>query len=103
MPRAKVEAIFSDYVQLSAPHASIFEMESVQQGELGAGFFGDPGEASDEVSAEQEETQLGPLKEKRGGGKMPAPKKGPRGGSSKAAGGARRKKPAAPAAKRAKR
>jgi len=99
--KAKVEALFSDFVQLSAPHVSIFEMEAVQQGELGAGFFDDADDGSAWGSAGEEEA-LGPLKEKRGGGKMAAPKKGSRGGAKAGAGAKRKKAAAGPAAKRAK-
>lgn len=97
--KATVEALFSDFVQLSAPHASIFEMESVQQGEFGDGFF-DEAEGGSAWGSAEDEPDLGPLKERRGGGKMAAPKKGSR--SSKTAGSAKRKGAASAAAKRAK-
>ncbi|EOD30464.1 hypothetical protein EMIHUDRAFT_232797 [Emiliania huxleyi CCMP1516] len=73
--RARVEAVFSDFVQLSAPHVSIFEMEQVQDGELGAHFFDDVDDANSVLDSDAEE-EMAPLKERRGGGKMAASKKG---------------------------
>ena len=72
--RARVEAVFSDFVQLSAPHVSIFEMEQVQDGELGAHFFDDVDDANSVLDSDAEE-EMAPLKERRGGGKMAASKK----------------------------
>lgn len=67
--KAKVEAIFSDFVQLAPPRDSIFDVQEVQGGDLGAGFFAD-GDGRD-YDSDSEESEVGPLKEKRGG-KMPA-------------------------------
>ena len=72
--KAKVEAVFSDFVQLAPPRDSIFEMKEVLGGELGADFF-DDGDDNNYCSNDDEE-ELGPLKERRGGGKMPTKKKG---------------------------
>ena len=89
--RAKIEAVFSDYVQLQPPAQSIFDMETVQHGEFGTGFFDDDGDHGG-FGASDEDIDA-PLKQKRGGAKLGGGKggRGKKGGAKK--GGA--KKPAA--------
>jgi len=97
---AKIESAFTEYVQLSAPRVSIFDMEQVNVGEMDASFFGEGVEMDSNADSDEE---LGPLKEKRGGGKVPAKKQGGRKASTtkaatkrKAGGGASKpKKPKA--------
>ena len=48
--KAKIEAVFSDFVQLATPRDSIFDMQEVHGGQLGAGFFDDD-EVLSQVSA----------------------------------------------------
>ena len=97
--RAKVEAVFSDYVQLQPPNQSIFDMETVQHGEFGSGFF-DDGDDGAHFGASDDEVDA-PLKQKRGGAKLGAGGKGGRGKKGGAKKGAR--KPAAKGAARKKR
>jgi len=75
-------------------------MEQVNVGEMDASFFGEGVEMDSNADSDEE---LGPLKEKRGGGKVPAKKQGGRKASTtkaatkrKAGGGASKpKKPKA--------
>ena len=71
--RAQVEAVFSDFVQLGTPRSTIFDMETVQHGEMGEGFF-DDGE-QDYFGSDSDEVQA-PLKQKRGGGKLASKRPG---------------------------
>ena len=105
--KAKIEAIFSNYVQLQAPRDSIFDAQEVSHGELGAGFFDDEVLSNVDGGSDSEE-ELGPLREggaKKGkaggksGGRKPGSKKG------KGAGAGAKRKPASsakPAAKKQK-
>lgn len=76
--KAKIEAIFSDYVQLQAPRDSIFDAQEVSHGELGDGFFDDDVLSNVDGGSDDEE-ELGPLRE----------------GGKKGKGGAKKGKPAA--------
>jgi len=87
--KAKVEAVFSDFVQLAPPRDSIFDMQEVQGGDFGADFFDDGDD--NHLSQGDSDDELGPLKQKRGGGKMAA--KGKNAPAKKKA-GAKRKAPA---------
>ena len=101
-PRSRARAragVFSDFVQLAAPRDSIFDAQEVQGGELGAGFFDDDEVLSNVDGDEEDDEELGPLKERRGGAKMAskgkkAPARKPKGGKAAGA-GAKRKAPAA--------
>lgn len=68
--KARIDAVYDSFVRLSAPRVSIFDMETVQHGELSHGFFddGDPGVGDDGADAEEE---LGPLKAKKSAAKKP--------------------------------
>lgn len=100
--QAKVEAVFSDFVRLGQPRTSIFDMETVAEGELGADFFDDEDDGFIEGSDDEEE--LGPLKEK-GRSKPGKPKRQSSSGSGKGKAkakpkgdsGSKPKRPAAPA------
>lgn len=72
--KAKIDTVFSDFVQLAPPRDSIFDMQEVHGGDFGAGFFDDE-EVLSQVDGEEEEEELGPLKEKRGGAKLAAKQK----------------------------
>ena len=99
--QAKVEAVCSDFVRLGAPRGSIFDMETVQEGDFGDDFFDDDSQGG---HSHDDDDELGPLKEgkAKSGGKAKAkagskakPKpKGKAGGGS----GSKPKRPA-PAAK----
>ena len=58
--QAKVEAVCSDFVRLGAPRGSIFDMETVQEGDFGDDFFDD---IDDGGHSNDDEEELGPLKE----------------------------------------
>ena len=79
--KAKVEAVFSDFVQLAPPRDSIFDMQEVAGGQFDADFF-DDGEVLSNAGGDSadEDEALGPLREHRDGGK----KKGGGKGKSKA-------------------
>ena len=92
--KAKVEAVFSDYVQLAAPRDSIFDMQEVASGAFDADFFdGDDVLSQVGSNAGDSDAELGPLKEHRDGKKGKAkPKKkaagkGGAGAKRKSAGG----------------
>ena len=95
--KAKIEAVFSDFVQLSAPRDSIFDMQEVNAGDFGTDFFDEEEVLSNAGGDDDEDDDaLGPLKEHRDGGKKkggggkgkkPAAKKKPAGGGA----GAKRK------------
>ena len=104
--KAKIEAVFSDFVQLSAPRDSIFDMKEVCDGQLDADFFDDGDVLSNAGGSDDDDDDdaIGPLREhkdgagkKKGGGgkgKKAAPKKKPPGGAKKGGGtgaGAKRK------------
>jgi len=94
--QAKVEAVCSDFVRLGAPRGSIFDMETVQEGDFGDDFFDDVDDAG---YSNDEEEELGPLKEGRAksGGKAKA-KAGSKAKAKAKAGGGSGSKPKRPAA-----
>jgi hypothetical protein len=84
--KAKVEAIFSDFVQLGAPRDSIFDTTEIVGGDFGADFFDDGEVLSNDGGDDSDDEKLGPLREhKVGGKKKPAKKKPP--AKRKSAGG----------------
>ena len=83
-------------MQLAPPRDSIFDAQEVTGGELGAGFFDDD-EVLSNVGSGSDEEELGPLKERRGVGKLKekgkkAAARKPKGKAASA--GAKRKAPA---------
>jgi len=84
--KARVDAVFSDFVKLDAPRDSIFDNEAVQEGEFGTDFFADDADNYNSGASDSEE--LGPLREHRGGGKSKAKGKGSKGKGSKGKGSA---------------
>jgi len=109
--QAKVETVFSDFVRLGPARTSIFDMETIAEGEMGADFFDEQDDGF--VDGSDDDEELGPLKEK-GRGKPSKAKRQSSSGSAKGKGkakpkgdsGSKPKRPApaakAPAAKKAK-
>ncbi len=102
--KAKIEAVFGDFLQLSAPRDSIFDAQEVSHGELGEGFFEDEVLSNVDGGSDDEE-ELGPLREggakkSKGGGRKPTAKR------AKGTGVGAKRKPAGgtakPAAKKQK-
>jgi hypothetical protein len=93
--KAKVEAVFSDFVQLGAPRDSIFDSTELVGGDFGADFFDDGDVLSNNGDDGSDDEKLGPLREHKDGGKKkpakkkPAAKRKSAGGSG---GGAKKKK-----------
>ena len=96
--KAKIEAVFSDYLQLSAPRDSIFDAQEVSHGELGEGFFDDDDVLSNVDGGSEEEEELGPLREGAKKGKS-AGKSGRKPVARKSAGGGAKRKSASGAGK----
>ena len=99
--KARIETVFSDFVQLQPPKKSIMDMETVHEGELGDDFF-DDGEVEFNDDSDEE---AGPLREgkaksdAKGKGKGKAkPKAKPKAGSK----GIAKKPPAKKAAAKPK-
>lgn len=100
--KAKVEAVFSDFVQLNAPRDSIFDTTELVGGDFGDDFFNDDEVLSNAGDDDSDDEKLGPLREHRDGGKKKAAKKKPAGkgagakrksaGGSGQGGGAKRQK-----------
>ena len=90
--KARVDAVFGDFVQLQPPRDSIFDSEAVQVGEMGADFF-DDGEDNFNVNEDYDsDAELGPLKEGKAKSKAkPKSKPKPRGKGAKGGAGAKRK------------
>ena len=82
--KARIETVFTDFVQLQPPRTSIMDMETVTTGDLGGDFFDD----GEPVFGDDSDEEAGPLRE--GKAKAAAAAKGKGKGKSKPKAGAKR-------------
>ena len=57
--KARIETVFTDFVQLQPPRTSIMDMETVTTGDLGGDFFDD----GEPVFGDDSDEEAGPLRE----------------------------------------